>query len=870
MKKIIFRSPREDLDFENLRGEKTLVVLPSQSAINFYIRDMLRRGMDINKTEFETFDGIGRRNRAKRPDGILKYLVLSKLMKEEIRTFKIFPETVDFVLDFFDELAENYLDPGDLEKIPGELFVELSKVFQSYREYFAAKDYDIYGRVKEDSIRTSKFDSIIISGFLEFGKTEEEIIKILSDLSDIEGKNIFIDLPFNFMESDLVEGLIKKFQAYGFDLDERGPIDYKSEIDRFKIKVLSSKDDFYNLFFSNVKLLLKDAKVSNLTILSGSPSLSEKIRGREKFQGLEFNLPRKERSLLEREFVGLLDYFLDKSKENTLKRVRMSFFPLGLDEVNLESSLMAYNFKNLGDIDFSKQRDLRLNEGELDDFLRGVDLLKDERISPREEVSYYLEFFKNYLEGPREKIEKVLERDPESPRIRDQRFLDELDQVFIKMEGLKEFYKSIDLGDFVLILKKYMEKIRLDEVQNLEGIEISNQASNYYRKFKNLILIGFDENYQDGKRANFIYKKESQAAMEELGLIKDNFKRDYSYLIYDLLVAEKLLILCGDREKGFSKLLNSLILDLDLEVEEVKKIYETGKLYRTSEVKENSYLIDAGELGEINKKISERPYSVTDFDILKDCPRRFLFERVYRIGKLEKDYEDRFFIEVGEIYHKVLESYFKQEEGFDEERLLKIILEVENLGDFDDLSFFDKVSVLNSQKILGDYIKKDLEGQAKYGYKPAYFEEGFETEINGLRIRGRIDRIDALGDREIIMDYKRSGVKKKKEIDELKSFQMPLYAIARKKLGKKISMANYGSIKRGEIATVIKNSDFLPKDDKGRYYMTDEDLKDLLDKFEAEIVRLTSSIRSGDYESTSDCKNCDYIEICENKESFNG
>lgn len=870
MKKIIFRSPREDLDFENLRGEKTLVVLPSQSAINFYIRDMLRRGMDINKTEFETFDGIGRRNRAKRPDGILKYLVLSKLMKEEIRTFKIFPETVDLVLDFFDELAENYLDPGDLEKIPGELFVELAKVFQSYRESFAASGYDIYGRVKEDSLRASKFDSIIISGFLEFGKTEEEIIKILSDLSDIEGKNIFIDLPFNFMESDLVKGLIKKLQAYGFILDERGPIDYRKEIDRSKIKVLSSKDDFYNLFFSKVKLLLKDAKVSNLTILSGSPSLSEKIRGREKFQGLEFNLPRKERSLLEREFVGLLDYFLDKSKENTLKRVRMSFFPLGLDEVNLESSLMAYNFKNLGDIDFSKQRDLRLNEGELDDFLRGVDLLKVERISPREEVSYYLEFFKNYLEGPREKIEKALERDPESPRIRDQRFLAELDQVFIKMEGLKEFYKSIDLGDFVLILKKYMEKIRLDEVQNLEGIEISNQASNYYRNFKDLILIGFDETYQDGKRANFIYKKESQAAMEELGLIKDNFKRDYSYLIYDLLVAEKLLILCGDREKGFSKLLNSLILDLDLEVEEVKKIYETGKLYRTSEVKENSYLIDAGELGEINKKISERPYSVTDFDILKDCPRRFLFERVYRIGKLEKDYEDRFFIEVGEIYHKVLESYFKQEEGFDEDKLLKIILEVENLGDFDDLSFLDKVSVLNSQKILGDYIKKDLDGQAKYGYKPAYFEEGFETEINGLKIRGRIDRIDALGDKEIIMDYKRSGVKKKKEIDELKSFQMPLYAIARKKLGKKISMANYGSIKRGEIATVIKNSDFLPKDDKGRYYMTDEDLKGLLDKFEAEIVRLTSSIRSGDYESTSDCKNCDYLEICENKESFNG
>ena len=70
MKKIIFRNPREKLNFENLKGEKTLVILPSQSAINFYIRDMLRRGIDITKTDFETFDGIGKKNRKKKPDSV--------------------------------------------------------------------------------------------------------------------------------------------------------------------------------------------------------------------------------------------------------------------------------------------------------------------------------------------------------------------------------------------------------------------------------------------------------------------------------------------------------------------------------------------------------------------------------------------------------------------------------------------------------------------------------------------------------------------------------------------------------------------------------------------------------------------------------
>ena len=88
MKKIIFRNPREKLNFENLKGEKTLVILPSQSAINFYIRDMLRRGIDITKTDFETFDGIGKKNRRKRPDSVLKYIILSKILKDNFVDYK--------------------------------------------------------------------------------------------------------------------------------------------------------------------------------------------------------------------------------------------------------------------------------------------------------------------------------------------------------------------------------------------------------------------------------------------------------------------------------------------------------------------------------------------------------------------------------------------------------------------------------------------------------------------------------------------------------------------------------------------------------------------------------------------------------------
>ena len=236
MKKIIFRNPKEKLDFKSLKGERTLVILPSQSAINFYIRDMLKKGTDITKTDFETFDGIDKKNSNRKPDSILKYIILSKILNNNFTDMEIFPETVDIVLDFFDDLCENNLSSQDIYSINGEIFKDLGKVFELYKAYFDEKGYDIYGRLKDSSVENSLFDSIIISGFLEFRKSEEEIIKKLSHAKD---KNIYIDLPFNFCESNLISSTIKGLEELGFVLEKSEFLDYKIDLRKKDIKVIS-------------------------------------------------------------------------------------------------------------------------------------------------------------------------------------------------------------------------------------------------------------------------------------------------------------------------------------------------------------------------------------------------------------------------------------------------------------------------------------------------------------------------------------------------------------------------------------------------------------------------------------------------------
>ncbi|NMW86070.1 PD-(D/E)XK nuclease family protein [Peptoniphilus sp. AGMB00490] len=863
MKKIIFRNPREKFDFANLKGKKTLIILPSQSAINFYIRDMLENKVDITKTEFDTFDGIGKKIRRYKPDSILKYIILSKILKDNFGDRLIFPETVDIILDFFDDIVENNLCSEDILTIDGEIFKNLGKVFRIYKDYFEKRGYDIYGRIKDQSMEGTLFDTFIISGFLEFRKSEEEIIKKLSKISN---KNIYIDIPFNFFKSELVSSTIKSLKDLDFILEEKTFLDYKEYLKAKEIYAISSKGDFYNLFFSKIKMTLKNKKVEDIGVLTGSRGLAYKIKSRENFENLEFNVKCSERSLLESEFMTLLEYFKDKSRENTIKRVRLSYFPLECDLIDLEKAFLSYDFKNLYDIDFSKVKSITVNSNSIDNFLRGVEILQDEVIKETANIDYYLNFFGEYLDCIKIKIADEVETNPETFAIRDLRFLEKMKESFSKMKKLSSLYSEISLFDFVLITKKYIEKSKTDAIQNLEGIEISNYSSNYYREFKNLFLIGFDQNFERNVKNNFLYNRESEEDMREIGLIKDNFTRDYIYLIYDLIMSEEVFILIDDYDKGLSKLLNKLIFDLGLKIQEHEKIYSTSNIDFNNSREELNYNVSREELAGINKKIRERNYYVTDFDTLKECPRRFLFEKVYKIEKLEKDYDEKYYQRTGDKYHHILEKYFKRERDLKIETLKELILEEENLGDFNNLSFLEKISVINSFNTLSEYIKSDLEEQKKYGFMPKYFEEKIDTDISGIKIKGRIDRIDSLGESEILIDYKRSNIRTKKEIEDLKSFQMPIYAISRIKVGKKIASAIYGSVKKAELTTVIKNSDILPRDDKRRNYFTEDELCELLKKVEAEIIAMTNSITSGDYNSRSDCKNCDYTEICENKE----
>lgn len=859
MKKVFFNNSRDKFNFEELKGDRTIVILPQESAINYLIRDFLENDIDIRNTEFETFDKIIKKYRKlASPDSVAKFIVLSRILKKNLPNIKIYPETVDIVLDFFDAMIDNYLGSEEISKFNSKIVSELEKSFIDYNNYFKDKNQRLSPGIESIVPSEIKYDTVVISGFASFRRSEYKLIEKLS-----EEKDVYIHMPFNFIKSDLLEETLKTLESMGFEIIRDEFIDYK-DMEK-NVEILYSKDNFYNLFFTKTKKILENNNYSDLKVLYSSKELAKSIKVREEFEGLEFNFKDRDNVILRGEFLQLLDYFENKNKKNSIARLRLSYFDIDCDVSSAEKTMLISDFANLDDIDFASMTEAEGNTVDFDNFYKAVNFMKEEKLSEKSSIEEYSDFFINYIEKAFAKIETEVKSNPDSVALRDYLYKDKLIQILESMKNLKSFYNEIYLSEYILLLRKYIEESSVDKVTNLEAIELSDLKANYYRRFNNLILIGLDSNYEKSLKNNFIYNRDTEDYMTEIGLIKDDFEVNYLTFLYTILNSKNTLILTEDEEKGYSKVLNTFINKANIKPQEYEKEYNTSDLDIDFTRKENNYDLRGKSYENIRDKIRDRTYSVTDFDILKDCPRRFIFERVYRLEELAKEYDEKFYLKTGDRYHKILEKYFKLEKEFSEITLKTIVLEEIGEGKtFDELNFFEKIDCKNTYEILKDYILTDLEEQKNDNFYPIAFEEKFEMELNGVNIRGIIDRIDSNGEYEGLMDYKRNSVKTTKEITDLKSFQMPIYALSRVAQGKKFAKASYGSIKKGQVKHVIKNLALFDKKGTNNCYLTEEEVNDLLNEFLVEINRLVNDVESGKFISESNCNYCNYTDICKN------
>ncbi|MGE5352961.1 MAG: PD-(D/E)XK nuclease family protein [Acidobacteriota bacterium] len=196
--------------------------------------------------------------------------------------------------------------------------------------------------------------------------------------------------------------------------------------------------------------------------------------------------------------------------------------------------------------------------------------------------------------------------------------------------------------------------------------------------------------------------------------------------------------------------------------------------------------------------LKDKTFSASQLETYAKCPYKYFTEKVLRLKVIEEPSEDVESNEMGTMLHRIFCQFYRevtdnkiavniQNKDMLLEKLLSIAREMIKDRLTSPISFYEKEKILgiagnHEDSILYRFLMTEIESQGD-GFVPAYFEvsfgeEGESYELEGVKLRGQIDRIDINKDLKQfkIIDYKLGGkAPTKPQLENGLSLQLPLY-----------------------------------------------------------------------------------------------
>ncbi|NHA96740.1 exonuclease [Helicobacter pylori] len=408
-------------------------------------------------------------------------------------------------------------------------------------------------------------------------------------------------------------------------------------------------------------------------------------------------------------------------------------------------------------------------------------------------------------------------------------------QIMHQYHLLKDTLKNYSLKDLLhLYLQEFEANFRLDDSSGGK-IRVMDTLETRGMQFDKIVVADFNETCVPSLKDCDLFLNSALRKSLNLPTLLDK-KNLQKHYYYQLFKNSKEVVL-SYIESETSKVSN-MLLELDLHIEPIKDAYTLFaptplKDYQEEEIKAT-----------IPKDFG---FSASSLNAFLTCKRRFYYHYMKRFKETPKDENNS---TVGSLIHELLkEAYEKDKNPYAlEERIIQLLETRENVTPKERLD-----TLVALKKIQAFYLKEKERFKAKI--KILDLEKSFETTIQGVIFKGRIDRIDKTADNEIILlDYKfkndlkldNMSEKQRKSLSPIEiaqistDYQMAIYAFALKNLGYKEPIkAFFYDLRKGEL---------VEEDELTLQAKMDHLEFSLIPKLKQEI----------DFEKTLEAKDCEY------------
>ncbi|PUB94829.1 exonuclease [Helicobacter pylori] len=408
-------------------------------------------------------------------------------------------------------------------------------------------------------------------------------------------------------------------------------------------------------------------------------------------------------------------------------------------------------------------------------------------------------------------------------------------QIMHQYHLLKDTLKNYSLKDLLhLYLQEFEANFRLDDSSGGK-IRVMDTLETRGMQFDKIVIVDFNETCVPSLKDCDLFLNSALRKSLNLPTLLDK-KNLQKHYYYQLFKNSKEIVL-SYIESETSKASN-MLLELNLHIEPIKDAYT---LFETSPLKDY-------QEEEIKATIpKDFSFSASSLNAFLTCKRRFYYHYMKRFKESPKDENNS---AVGSLLHELLkEAYEKDKNPYAlEERLIWLLETRENITPKERLD-----TLIALKKIQAFYLKEKERFKAKI--KILDLEKSFETIIQGVAFKGRIDRIDKTADNEIILlDYKfkndlkldnmsktqRGGLSPIEIAQISTDYQMAVYAFALKNLGYKGPIkAFFYDLRKGEL---------VEEDELVLQAKMDHLEFSLIPKLKQEIV----------FEKTLEAKDCEY------------
>lgn len=408
-------------------------------------------------------------------------------------------------------------------------------------------------------------------------------------------------------------------------------------------------------------------------------------------------------------------------------------------------------------------------------------------------------------------------------------------QIMHQYHLLKDTLKNYSLKDLLhLYLQEFEANFRLDDSSGGK-IRVMDTLETRGMQFDKIVIVDFNETCVPSLKDCDLFLNSALRKSLNLPTLLDkkNLQKHYYYQLFKNSKEMVLSYIESETSKA-----SNMLLELDLHTEPIKDAYTLFapsplKDYQEEEIK-----------AAIPKDFS---FSASSLNAFLTCKRRFYYHYIKRFKESPKDENNS---AVGSLLHELLkEAYEKDKNPYVlEERLIWLLETRENITPKERLD-----TLVALKKIQDFYLKEKERFKAKI--KILDLEKSFETIIQGVIFKGRIDRIDKTADNEIILlDYKfkndlkldhmsktqRGGLRPIEIAQISTDYQMAIYAFALKNLGYKGPIkAFFYDLRKGEL---------LEEDELVLQAKMDHLEFSLIPKLKQEI----------DFEKTLEVKDCEY------------